>query len=391
MQAEMRGDDESFLRSRTHVLDRPRPAPVTIVDLFSGCGGLTLGVAEAARAVDRGIDVRLAAEHDPAIASVYRANFRVHADRMISDVTKVFGGSFGRVASKAESSVRARVGPVDFLVGGPPCQGHSTLNNHTRGDDPKNRLYLRMARAAEILRPRVVLVENVPAVERDQAGVVSASRRWLEHLGYRVTTAVHSLTSIGVPQTRTRHLLVATRDGSTSAELPDWAQTDESRDLQWAIGDIEAGGPTAHQTAGVLSPENMRRARYLLDNDEYDLPNRLRPECQRGPHKYKSMYGRLRWDEPAQTITTGFGSPGQGRYFHPSRPRTLTAHEAARIQFIPDWFDFSALPHRGWVARAIGNAVPSKLSYVLALAALTSRPFASPDAARTTRRPRSQP
>jgi DNA (cytosine-5)-methyltransferase 1 len=105
------------------------------------------------------------------------------------------------------------------------------------------------------------------------------------------------------------------------------------------------------------------------------LPNKLRPPCHRNKpdHRYKSMYGRLRWDQPAQTITTGFGSPGQGRYLHPDLPRTLTPHEAARVQFFPDWFDFGKAPSRSALAHCIGNAVPPKLGfaaarYLLALA-----------------------
>jgi DNA (cytosine-5)-methyltransferase 1 len=78
------------------------------------------------------------------------------------------------------------------------------------------------------------------------------------------------------------------------------------------------------------------------------------------------MYGRLQWDEPAQTITSGFGSPGQGRYLHPKKLRTLTPHEAARIQFFPDWFDFSLFRHRKYLSRALGNAVPPKLAFVVA-------------------------
>jgi DNA (cytosine-5)-methyltransferase 1 len=75
------------------------------------------------------------------------------------------------------------------------------------------------------------------------------------------------------------------------------------------------------------------------------------------------MYGRLWWDRPAQTITSGYGSMGQGRYVHPDGYRTLTPHEAARLQFFPDWFDFGERTRTAW-ADAIGNAVPMKLSYV---------------------------
>jgi len=107
---------------------------------------------------------------------------------------------------------------------------------------------------------------------------------------------------------------------------------------------------------------------YLLTTGNFDLPDERRPPCHRGGgHSYKSMYGRLSWDMPAQTVTRGFGSPGQGRFIHPARPRTITPHEAARLQFFPDFFDFSSVSKRTELATMIGNAVPMKLSYVFAL------------------------
>src|SRR4051812_46467341 len=81
---------------------------------------------------------------------------------------------------------------------------------------------------------------------------------------------------------------------------------------------------------------------------------------------YISMYGRLLPDQPAQTVTTGFGSMGQGRYVHPTARRTITPHEAARLQFIPDFFEFGAR-ERTALAEMIGNGVPPKLTYIVAL------------------------
>jgi site-specific DNA-cytosine methylase len=88
------------------------------------------------------------------------------------------------------------------------------------------------------------------------------------------------------------------------------------------------------------SSENRARMKWLMENDAYDLPNRLRPPCHQGDPSYVSMYGRLKWGEPAQTIASGFGSLGQGWFMHPSIPRTLTPHEAARLQGFPDYFTF---------------------------------------------------
>src|SRR5262249_41674785 len=144
------------------------------------------------------------------------------------------------------------------------------------------------------------------------------------------------------------------------------------RSVRWAISDLSSRRHDGVLDApSVQSAENEARLRWLLENDEYDLPNYLRPRCHQSDHSYKSMYGRLRWDEPAQTITSGFGSPGQGRYGHPSRARTITPREAARLQFLPDFFCLDGpkgKPKRTQLGVMIGNAVPPKLSYVVGLA-----------------------
>ena len=94
----------------------------------------------------------------------------------------------------------------------------------------------------------------------------------------------------------------------------------------------------------------------------------MRPDCHRKKsHTYQSVYGRMSWLEAAPTITSGYETMGRGRFVHPKRRRTITAHEAARLQFIPDFVDFSSVVERSSLDRLIGNAVPPKLSYVLGL------------------------
>lgn len=361
------GDDREFLLGpRERISDARRT--VGVVDLFSGVGGLTLGIEAAAAQMRFGFEVRFAVERDPRVREVYANNFGVDGERLASGVEHCFDRPLGSPLSLAEQTIASKVGSdVDFLVGGPPCQGHSTLNNHTRGDDPRNLLYLSMVRAAEVLRPRAVLIENVPAIERDTSGVLERARRFLEALGYQVATSIVSVASIGVPQRRQRHVLLALLGAQPDIDTAiSVARTEEARDVRWAIHDLLGRRGSIYDSTGRLSRENEERATYLIREGLYDLPDRLRPPCQRGPHRYNSMYGRLRWDKPSQTITSGFGSPGQGRYLHPTDLRTLTPHEAARLQFFPDWFDFRALRFRGELARAIGNAVPPKLSFALA-------------------------
>lgn len=368
---EMAGRDAVFLRTSGRPKYEDGPRRVRVVDLFSGCGGITLGVAEAARVVGRGLDVRLAMEIDADVRGVYDRNFKPRLTTRRDDVRLRFDRSCGEPLSLAEQDTARAVGAVDLLVGGPPCQGHSDLNNHTRRHDPKNELYMVMVRAAEVLKPAHVLIENVQGVRRDRSMVLPRAVQALETLGYRVDHELVRLVEIGVPQTRVRHILVASRRShpSLTAAVQRCAFP-VARDLAWAIRDLEHVSPIDPlDRPSRLSNENLERAKYLQSSGEYDLPNPQRPQCHRDKphHRYTAMYGRLCWDEPAPTITTGFGSPGQGRYLHPSQLRTLTPHEAARIQFFPDWFDFGVETSRTVLAHCIGNAVPPKLAFVLAL------------------------
>jgi DNA (cytosine-5)-methyltransferase 1 len=146
--------------------------------------------------------------------------------------------------------------------------------------------------------------------------------------------------------------------------------------LRDAISDLvdePSASTDIFRTPSRPTPRNRQRMDYLFDNRLYDLPNTERPECHRNGHSYKSMYGRLKWHQPAQTITTGFGCMGQGRFVHPSRRRTLTPHEAARIQGFPDFFSFSTVKHRVGLHEMIGNAVPPPLASAIVRALIYQR------------------
>jgi DNA (cytosine-5)-methyltransferase 1 len=270
----------------------------------------------------------------------------------------------------------AELGRVDFLVAGPPCQGHSNLNNKTRRQDPKNELYYRVARFARLFRPRWILIENVQAVLHDARRVVERTRRALRKMGYYVDDGVVRVDDLGVAQTRRRHLLFAvlgTGEGQSQTDLPAFADLlaryrVPRRRVMWAISDLaRRSGDGLFDSASIPSSQTQRRIDWLFDNDAYDLKNSQRPECQQGDHRYIGVYGRMRPADPGPTITGGYDTMGRGRYVHPTKRRTITPHEAARIQFFPDWFDFSAVKARARLAQVIGNAVPPKLSYVFAL------------------------
>lgn len=360
--------------SEKPALVRSTRRTLRIVDLFAGCGGLTLGAEMAATALGRRLNVRLAIDFEQAATKVYERNFPDVHDLRTADVSDLFSPVNVPEITVDEAGLAKKVGTVDLLMGGPPCQGHSSLNNHTRRNDPKNALYLYMVRAARVFSPAVVLIENVPAVRHDTyngANVVETAQMKLKELGYEVADAVISLVDLGVAQKRKRHIMLATKGRLPAPDDVFTAVTSrrvDSRDLRWAIGDLAHSDGTGWDAPPKASQKNLRRMQYLIDANEHDLPNHLRPVCHQGDHSYVSMYGRLKWKEPAQTITSGYGSIGQGRYMHPSEKRALTAHEAARIQGFPDYFQFSEVTKRADLATMIGNAVPPQLAEQIVLA-----------------------
>jgi DNA (cytosine-5)-methyltransferase 1 len=345
----------------------PEGVAVRFADLFAGCGAMSIGVVEACRALGKTAHPMFAADMNRKALGVYKENFT--PTRSASDpIEHELDSPIGSALSNKERALKKRVGEIDLVVGGPPCQGNSDLNNHTRRRDPKNELYLRMVRFAEVFEPATIIIENVRGVLHDQNNVVGVAQEALERFDYTVEVLMMPGEDLGVPQRRRRVFLLASKDKlpPLGGEFARYRQP--SRSFAWACGDlIKANAHPLLDATGTPSATNKRRIDYLFDNDCYDLPNSERPSCHRDKeHSYNSVYGRMTWNAPAPTITTGFGSMGQGRYVHPKQRRTITPHEAARLQFIPDFFTFSN-SNRAAVAEMIGNAVPPKMAYVATL------------------------
>ena len=359
--------------------------PLRTVDLFSGCGGLATGLFDAAKAVGLSPSVEFAADFDRPTAEVYANNFKPKRSIATNlwEIVDINISGRGETASFAgepaiySPEIMALRGGIDVVVGGPPCQGRSTVNNHTRFDDSRNVLYLVMPAVAVALGAPILIIENVMNIYRDQSQVVQTTRAVLEKEGYEVVDSVVDCLSIGVPQTRKRHILIAVKGHRPLLDEALAALTEEPRNVGWAIEDLlGTEGETIFDRPAQLSPTNRERIRYLFERDEYEMPNHIRPDSHKDGHTYPSVYGRLRWNQPSGTITTGFHTPGRGRFIHPLEQRTLTPHEAARIQGFPDCFQFrladGSTPTRQLLAQCIGDAVPPKLGYAAALAALAA-------------------
>jgi DNA (cytosine-5)-methyltransferase 1 len=338
-----------------------------VVDLFCGCGGLSVGVGDAIAAI--GHTARFAGfDTDESALQVYARNLpgsTTHAQ----DLSIQLDGAIGKRATANEKDFLRAAPRCDVLVAGPPCQGHSAANNRTRHRDSRNQLLMTTVRAAELMEPEHLIVENVPGALNDRSGVVYRAIAELERIGYRVSTEVVDASELGVPQRRRRLLLLATKSLSSELDGIGRPTAKEARTVRWAFADLQdVSASSVFDEPARSAPQTMDRIDTLFDQDLYELPDEYRPPCHaNGGHSYVSIYGRLRWDEPAQTLTTGFYSMCMGRYVHPSRRRTITAHEAARIQGLPDWFSFGDLTKRVDLSRMIGNAVPPRLGYAAGL------------------------
>lgn len=361
--------DLAWLRSKK----RPEPLGgpcLSLADLFSGCGGLSLGISEAARAVGCDTSFQLAVDLEETFLDTYQTNFapvRIES----KPLETIVDGKLGAAVSETEAALQKSLSSLNVLVAGPPCQGHSDLNNYTRRVDPKNDLYERVARVAELISPEHVVIENVPGVRHDKTRVMQRTVAALQGLGYSVDIADVYGADIGVAQRRQRTFVIASlskklEEGGLARTLQELSKP--ARPVGWAIEDLLTSvGNTPFDQPSAMSEESRRRVDWLFDNGEYDLPDELRPRCHsEKAHTYKSVYGRMHWDRPAQTITTGFQVMGQGRFLHPLQRRVITPHEAARIQFFPDHFDFGT-QIRKWYAKMIGNAVPPKMGYAVGL------------------------
>lgn len=382
---------QSFLRGGTVYLDEQGGKARTIrsVDAFCGCGGLTLGATQAAIATGRRLESVAAIDVDDDGLALHKANFgtkhilHINASSLVDWHVSGEGASsrFAYEPEILDPRLVDEVGKIDLFLAGPPCQGHSNLNNKTRREDPRNLLYVTAVALGVGLRARAIVLENVPEVVSDKSDVVTTAKALLRAAGYEwIDSGVLAADHLGGAQTRKRYFLIATKVGAGSDALTIKGVAKglkhSARSLEWAIGDLlgdvsDATKMGIMDTVPVLSAENLTRIDHLFNHDLYDLPDAVRPDCHKNGHTYPSVYGRLWWDKPAQTITTGFLTPGRGRYIHPICRRVLSPHEAARIQSFPDTYKFvvdeAEPPSRTGLQKWIGDAVPPLLGYAATL------------------------
>lgn len=344
------------------------------MDLFAGCGGLTRGFHDASTET-LGFEVVAAVEHDIMAAATYAANFGRDRLHVLS----------------IEDWRDNDIPDADVVVGGPPCQGFSTLGKQDP-EDKRNLLWREYMRVLIRVQPRWFVMENVAAFFKSQQWAMLQEEANSGSLtDYELHHYVLNAADYGVPQVRRRAVVVARR---RDVRMPDEPRRTHSRD-QWltvaeelhplvpfvppghvslpggrfGIKGVEVPGSfkTAelHVTRSYESTSLERFAHIPKGGNRTNLPERLQSPCWRR-HKSGSMdvMGRLYADRPSVTIRTEFFKPEKGRYLHPSENRALTLAEGALLQTfdLGDQWCGSKVA----IARQIGNAVPVRLGTALA-------------------------
>lgn len=337
---------------------------IRVLDLFSGAGGVTAGLHRASR---RFVTTR-AVESDIAAAASYKANH--------GDVVYV-----GKIENwLAEDSAPE----ADIIVGGPPCQGFSTLGKQDV-EDARNVLWSEYADTILRAKPRYFVVENVatfldsPQFEEFLVATESGGRLW----EYAFKATVLNAADYGAPQARKRAVLIGHHRDLAFPGWPTPTHSGRHRSVAEALKDVphewvstelpdravQAGGmelPGVFRTSELHIGRNytqlslQRFSHIPPGGNRFDLPNELLSRCWRD-HRTGSadVMGRLRWDRPSVTIRTEFFKPEKGRYLHPVANRALTHYEAALLQGFSEGYRW--VGSKVSIARQIGNAVPIPL------------------------------
>jgi DNA (cytosine-5)-methyltransferase 1 len=322
------------------------------LDLFSGIGGLSLGLKEA------GFKVLASVEIDKYAVKGYKLN---HPDTIVfqEDIRKLN-------TDNIKSLLREE--PLHLLAGCPPCQGFSSLrrlNKKRIVKDDRNRLVLEFLRFVQELKPLTVMMENVPGLK--DYYLFKQLYRKLKKLGYNPKYNIINVRDYGVPQNRKRLILV----GSILGDL----NIAEGANIKVTVKDIigklpkpsETNDP-AHKIIPSHTPKIMEMIKQIPKNGggRKDIPE-YTLECHKKPNiGFNDIYGRLRWDDYSTTITGGCLNPSKGRFLHPEQDRCISAREAALLQSFPINYKLPVDIPKDKLALLIGNALPPKFSFAQA-------------------------
>lgn len=339
----------------------------SVVDLFCGIGGLTHGFIKENFKVDAGIDF------DKSCQYAFEANNK--AKFLYKDITKL---------NPLELKSLYRKNHKKILVGCAPCQpfsiyNHKNSNNgQIKTNDNKWKLLYSFASLIEDTNPEIISMENVPLLIKFNNGKVFKNFvKRLENKGYHVTWSIVNAQDYGVPQRRKRLILFGSKYGKLEL-IPPTVKNGKYKTVKDAIGflpKIEDGVADPNDSihrARKLTDLNKKRIQATKEGGSWkDWDKSLWLDCHKkeSGKSFRSVYGRMKWNEVAPTMTTYCTGLGNGRFGHPDQDRAISLREAALIQSFPKNYKFhdSKMPFSSPnIARQIGNAVPVDLGVAIA-------------------------
>ena len=336
---------------------------INAIDLFCGVGGLTYGVQQA------GINV--VAGYDIDDKSKFAYEYNNDAKFILKDIKEIEDDEILALYPKDTD--------IKILIGCAPCQPFSSYSHKYQNNEntlKKIDLLDYFGKQIELVQPDIVSMENVPQMEKRE--VFQRFRTLLEKNGYKVTFKVVYAPEYGVPQMRKRLLLLASKLGDISLLEPEFNSESYPtlRDAIENLPKIKAGETYAkdplHRSRN-MSTLNLKRIQQSKPGGtwrDWDEDLLLEAYKKESGQSFGSVYGRLEWDKPANTITTQFPGIGNGRFGHPEQDRALSLREGALLQTFPSNYQFVS-PNQGGnypigqVALQIGNAVPPKLGEII--------------------------
>lgn len=325
----------------------------TAVDLFSGCGAVTEALKR------RHFRVVAAIDNDPISCLTYRTN---HA------AVRLYEKDIRRVSPYEIRSELLSNRNLDLLVVCAPCQPFSSQGRKD-SEDARARLILSAVRFATVLKPKLILFENVPGFATPRfVSILDELRRRLRRIHYRTgDPEMTDAADYGVPQRRERCILIARRAGQPPRLPPATTPSGRRKSVRWALEDLpklSSGERDADDPLHFSRKHHaitLRRLSHIPKDggSRFSLPKRLVLKCHKDYSGHPDVYGRMSWDDVSPTLTTGCTDVTRGRFAHPQDNRAITLREAARLQTFTDsyWFEGNSSE----IAAQIGNAVPVKL------------------------------
>jgi len=333
----------------------------TIIDLFCGAGGMTLGFMMA------GFSPKLGLDFEKDCEKTHYLNFK--------DVPFICGDINNLTSEEILSKSGLKKGEITVIAGGPPCQGFSTVNGKSRFlENPKNKLFVEFVRVINDLEPDWFVMENVVGLTTMENGKVKAAIiDAFKNIGYTVESGILDAADYGVPQFRQRAFFIGNNKGY-EIKFPNKTHSDKLDQLDLfndakilpyktvgeAIMDLIDKELPNHERPTHASIVLERMSHVPEGGNQKDIPVGLKP-----PQLYKNTYGRLDRSKPSYTIHTRFDVASTGSLYHPTENRALTVREGARLQSFPDWFLFAG--KKGSQYRQVGNAVPPLLAEAIGL------------------------